>query len=598
MKDDLTIKNKSVLLFFWKHIKPYKWYYGVMLLVPFISGLHPFVFNYTLKLFLDVIQKYDELTYMHFWFPVAIFIAMQTLFDIIWRINQLMQLRSEPFVRQSIILDAYDQVMSYSYRFFQDNLAGTVNTKLKGIFDGYDDFWSEVQYGIFPRTFKIAVSIGTLAIVNVPLCFFVCAWCIIYAPTMYFLSKKLNVLTHREVESKYLLFGFLSDVITNIGAVFSYAAKKREVKKLNQYLSENLIPKQTDTYKYDFFVHTIAGTLQLFMFVLILFYMIYLQKNKLTTIGDFAFVFGIITVVADDIWYATSSLPDFARTLGKLKSSLSILLQVPKEYRDEEYRHCGDCQHNDATDSVSFEKPSITFKDVSFSYENKKVFDNLTLEIKAGQKVGIVGYSGSGKSTLTALLLRYFSPQSGQICINGADIACMQKDTLRSNIAIIPQDSFLFNRSLLENIWYGNPQASRQELEHASSKAHISEYIMSLPAQYDTCAGERGLKLSGGQRQRIAIARAILKDAPILILDEATSSLDIYTERLVQESLQALIQNKQKTVIAIAHRLSTLKNMDRIIVLDKGKIVDEGTHQELLDKEGGIYEKLWKYQKI
>jgi ATP-binding cassette subfamily B protein len=239
----------------------------------------------------------------------------------------------------------------------------------------------------------------------------------------------------------------------------------------------------------------------------------------------------------------------------------------------------------------------IIFKDVSFGYNEGKLhtLKNLNLHIKAGEKIGLVGSSGAGKSTLISLLLKNFQTTKGDILIDNQSIYDISSDSLRSQIALIPQDTLLFHRSIGENIGYAKDSTTQTEIENAAKKAHIHEFITTLPNGYDTLVGERGIKLSGGQRQRIAIARAILKDAPILILDEATSSLDSHTEHYIQESLNLLIGDKSKTVIAIAHRLSTLKHMDRIIVLDKGRIIEDGTHDQLL-KNQGYYQTMWDMQ--
>lgn len=312
-----------------------------------------------------------------------------------------------------------------------------------------------------------------------------------------------------------------------------------------------------------------------------------LRINGAISIGDFAFVFGIALVVAEDIWMATTSLQDFSRSMGDLKSALSIL-QIPHQNTDVK-----NAKH------LIVEKAIIEFKNVTFGYsEQNNVFNNLNLVIQLGEKVGLVGHSGSGKSSLLNLLMRYFITTQGQIYIDNQNIHEVTQDSLRENIAVIPQDTLLFHRTLMENIRYGNPNATDAEVIDASKKAHIHDYIMQLPDQYNGYVGERGIKLSGGQRQRIAIARAFLKNAPILILDEATSALDSQTEKLIQNSLNTLIKDKRKTVIAIAHRLSTLKHMDRIIVLDKGMIVEQGTHQELSRLEGSLYKKLWTLQEI
>ena len=234
----------------------------------------------------------------------------------------------------------------------------------------------------------------------------------------------------------------------------------------------------------------------------------------------------------------------------------------------------------------------IDFKDVNYHYKHSDaLFKGFNLHINAGEKIGLVGRSGSGKSTLIKLLSRYYDIQGGSICIDEQNIAEVTQKSLRAAIALIPQDPSLFNRTIMENIRYGKLRASDEEVYAAAKKAYIHDFIMSLPEGYKSKVGERGVMLSGGERQRIAIARAILKDAPILILDEATSALDSESEKYIQASIRELMKNK--TVIAIAHRLSTLKEMDKIIVMDKGKIIESGTHTELLRKKGlyhGFYD--------
>lgn len=250
----------------------------------------------------------------------------------------------------------------------------------------------------------------------------------------------------------------------------------------------------------------------------------------------------------------------------------------------------------DATD-LTVSKGAISFNDVTFYYQegahSQGIFKNLSFDIAAGERVGIVGPSGGGKTTLSRLLLRFEDIQSGAILIDDNDIRNVSQSSLRKSIAYVPQEPLLFHRSIKDNIQYGNPAANEAAILQAAQLAHATEFIDTMPRRYDTIVGERGVKLSGGQRQRIAIARAILKNAPILVLDEATSALDSESENHIQEALWQLMQNR--TAIVIAHRLSTIQKMDRIIVLDKGKIIESGTHPELL-KRGGLYAKLWARQ--
>ena len=260
-------------------------------------------------------------------------------------------------------------------------------------------------------------------------------------------------------------------------------------------------------------------------------------------------------------------------------------------------------------------KDFIYFKNIDFSYtKTNKVFAGLHLQIAKWQKIGIVGHSGAGKSTLVNLLLKNFAitnykywdrsandshhagHEGGDILINNQSIYDVSSDSLRARISLIPQDIMLFHRSILENIAYAKPNATQEEIIHAAIAANIHEFITTLPEKYDTMVGERGIKLSGGQRQRIAIARAILKSAPILILDEATSSIDSQTEQEVQKSINSILDIQNTTVIAIAHRLSTIKHMDRILVIENGNIVEDGSFQELVIKDGGKFKEMWETQ--
>jgi ATP-binding cassette, subfamily B, bacterial len=242
----------------------------------------------------------------------------------------------------------------------------------------------------------------------------------------------------------------------------------------------------------------------------------------------------------------------------------------------------------------NFSKGEVVMDAINFAYENSAVFKNFSITIPAGQKVGLVGRSGAGKTTYVSLLLRHFDTQEGTIMIDGQNIQEVTLESLRRGIAFVPQDTSLFHRTIKENICYGSPQATDEEIKRSAMQAQADRFIQKLPKKYETLVGERGVKLSGGQRQRIAIARAFLKNAPILILDEATSSLDSESEHAIQQSLDKLMQGR--TVIAIAHRLSTLKKMNRIVVIENGKIVEDGDPNELLKHPESIFKSMWNHQ--
>ena len=252
-------------------------------------------------------------------------------------------------------------------------------------------------------------------------------------------------------------------------------------------------------------------------------------------------------------------------------------------------------QDSKSAKELNITEGAVQFKDVQFHYhKTRTILPKFSLDIKVGKKTALVGHSGSGKSTIIKLLLRLYDVSGGKILIDGQRIHKVTQESLRSQVSLVPQDPILFHRSLKENIRYARPDASNEELIAAAKAAHCHDFIMEFPEGYDTLVGERGVKLSGGERQRIAIARAILKNAPILVLDEATSSLDSESEKLIQDALETLM--KGKTVLTIAHRLSTIMNMDTIVVLEKGEIVEQGSHKQLLKKKTGVYSKLWGHQ--
>jgi ABC-type multidrug transport system fused ATPase/permease subunit len=299
-------------------------------------------------------------------------------------------------------------------------------------------------------------------------------------------------------------------------------------------------------------------------------------------VGTFVLVQAYIISINNSLWSFSRIVRDMTEGISDAKEMVEML-HLPHEIQDIP----------NAT-ALNVPKGLIEFKNVSFSFgENKPVFNKLNLSIKAGEKVALIGSSGAGKSTLVKLLLRLNDIQGGEISIDGQNIKNVTQESLRENISLVPQDPALFHRTLMENIRYGRRDATDEEVINSSKLAHCDIFIKEFPYKYETFVGERGIKLSGGERQRVAIARALLKNAPILVLDEATSSLDSHSESLIQDALQTLM--KGKTTLVIAHRLSTIRKMDRIIVLGKDGILEEGSHEQLIQKHG-MSARLWNLQ--
>lgn len=411
--------------------------------------------------------------------------------------------------------------------------------------------------------------------------FILLAWLICHIGITVLFLKRSNRLWAVHADSVSILNGKIVDVLTNMSTVRLFARKQYEA----QYIQSAQLEEMKKSRHAMLLIELtrvglgISGLLLIFGMI---FTLLYGYGHGWVSIGDFTQV-GMQTFwLLGWIWFVSYQLMQFARESGTIRNALNLVTAT------------ADISDNPQATVLTVKQGNIDFNQVYFGYQkNKPVFNNFSVHIKAGEKVGLVGFSGSGKSTFVNLILRYYELQQGTICIDKLDIAGVTQDSLRQNIAMIPQDPSLFHRTLMENIRYGRLDASDEEVIVAAKMAHCDEFILHLDEGYQALVGERGVKLSGGQRQRIAIARAILKDAPILILDEATSALDSVTEKLIQDSLKQLMQHK--TTLAIAHRLSTLNGMDRILVFHHGRIIEEGTQAELLQKKGH-FAHLWQMQ--
>ena len=380
--------------------------------------------------------------------------------------------------------------------------------------------------------------------------------------------------------------GELVDSLANHSNVRIFARRFYEKQRLAPFLDKQQ-KAYRDAYLYDLIVCLVQGSLIAAMMRFSCYFLVHLYGKNLITIGDFALILSFSMEKGHMMWFTMSEVDEFNKAIGRCKQSFNSLMISLEKIQDKPDAIPLKCEHG-----------QIIFDSVWFHYKGTEaLFQSKSVVVKAGQKIGLVGYSGSGKSTFVNLILRLYEVTDDKITIDGQDISKCTQGSLRSKVAVISQDPSLFDRSLMDslmdNIRYGRIEASDEEAIEAAKKAHAHEFISKLSQGYESFTGERGVKLSGGQRQRIAIAQAILKDAPILILDEATSQLDSITENLIQDSLRQLMQNK--TTIIIAHRLSTLLDMDRILVFDKGKIVEDGNHTELF-ASNGLYKTLWNAQ--
>ena len=485
-----------------------------------------------------------------------------------------------PFIRSIVIKDVFEYVNRHSISYFVNEMTGNISNKFNQLQNGMVEFFMQSRNILFDGCYLI-VNLAILAWMSWVLGATIIAWVFLMFFVGRHFGRKRAELSRRTSLQQSRSNAVIVDSIANYSEIKSFANYKYErlnlIKTLRLWRQAES-NEQKQKMMINFWLGMVAVCSELFFMILSLglFYW-----NKLDMVGFF-FILTIFHRLSGIAFGVTWNVNNMSRIVGQIDSALETL-SVEPELKD-----------SPKAETINAKKAQIEFENVCFSYSHEQpILNDFNLKIKAGEKVGIVGSSGAGKSTLIKLAARYFDVQKGSIKLNGKDIRNITQESLHRMIATIPQDVCLFNRSLMENIRYGKTNASDENVKKAAAQAFADKFIEKFPEKYETKVGDRGVVLSGGERQRIAIARAILKNAPILIFDEATSSLDSESEKYIQESLKTLM--KGKTVIAIAHRLSTLREMDRIIVLENGKIIEQGSHLSLLRKKGR-YAELFKMQ--
>ena len=481
---------------------------------------------------------------------------------------------------------AHRYLLNQSYGFFQNEFSGRIATKVMQTALAVRDTVMKLLDVILFVVIYLMTALILVASADLRLCGPLIIWLFFYILIQRYFVPKMKKIAMAQADARSLMTGRIVDSYTNIVTLKLFSHNNRESEYVRDGMNEFLNtvhPQMRLVTKLNISLWTLNMALVFSTAAL----GIYLWTNGDITPGAIAIVMSLairLTGMSHWILWEISSLFE---NIGTVQDGINTL-SVPSVVNDK----------NDA-DTLIVSKGDIQFDQVSFKYnDDEPVFENLQLSILAGEKIGVVGRSGAGKSSLVSLLLRFYDIQSGKITIDQQNINDFRQESLRANIAVVTQDTSLLHRSVRENIMFGRPEATEDEMIMAATKAEAHDFILSLRDSvgrrgYDAHVGERGVTLSGGQRQRIAIARVLLKDAPILILDEATSALDSEVEASIQKSLYQLM--KGKTVIAIAHRLSTIAAMDRLIVFDQGAIIEEGTHQELLEMNG-VYTKLWSHQ--
>lgn len=568
--------------FIWHFLRPYRAVVFLFILIAALAGLWGPFNSLLIKALINTLTANPVDATAKLRWTAGLLVVNFIVFDnVTWRTLQYLNYKYEAVIKNQIISQTFAYVLGASHQFFQDNLSGRIADQITTLADNLEIILHRVSLDFIRGASLLLTSFIAAYYVNALFFYILLLWFMAFAIFSITLSLRLVQLSDDHASSESQLSGQLVDCLSNQASIRIFARKNYEIARMGQFFHQVQQAFQRREY-FIVLLSTGQGAMIAVMMAFSAFTLIHLYGKGLISIGDFALILGLSMELGHMMWYTMFQVDQFNQALGKCKQSLNALV-IEHGIKDIE-----------AAKELVATQGRIEFSQVKFYYHGMTtLFNNKSVTIVAGQKVGLVGYSGSGKSTFVNLILRLYDVVDGHILIDGQDIRTVTQESLRSAIAMIPQDPSLFQRSLLDNIRYGKTEACDAEVILSAQKAHAHDFIKQVPQGYDALVGERGVKLSGGQRQRIAIARAMLKNAPILILDEATSQLDSVTEATIQESLWELMQGK--TTLVIAHRLSTLLHMDRILVFDKGHIVEDGSHATLLKQEG-LYKTLWNAQ--
>ena len=498
-----------------------------------------------------------------------------------WRGSGFCGMRWFTNLKASIYQSLFEYLTLHSKDYFNSRFAGALANKITHSAEGTTALGEKILWKFIPLVMGLLWYVLIAWFSDWRLGLIILTWSTLFLGLNLWFAKKLYPYSYDFYDSLSAVRGRIVDSLSNISLVHEYAYVGGEHNYIKKFITKMRTANLRSWWLFEWTL-VLNGFLIFFFMLGMIWTSVYLFQNNIVSIGVIIMVIAIVADLSNQYVFIGAEMRD---AVGQYSEAKEGLEEVLKEHVIKDAPGAKD---------LKVTSGAITFDAIDFYYENTKVFNNFSLTIPAGQRVGLVGKSGAGKTTFVSLLLRHFDVQQGTISIDAQKISDITLESLRRAIAFVPQDTSLFHRSIRENIRYSNLNAKDSEVKQAAKLSQADEFINNLPHGYDTLVGERGVKLSGGQRQRIAITRAFLKNAPILILDEATSSLDSQSEQAIQTSLHTLMRGR--TVIAIAHRLSTLKEMDRIVVLEDGKIVEDGAPAELLKKQKGIFKNMWDHQ--
>ncbi len=580
-----NINNKEILRLFWQVSVPYKHRRNLTIFFAIVTlAVSIFIGPLVIAGLLNIIQHGDLQTAENVWVLIALYGASELWSSVIgWRVVLYMAWTFETALQRDLYSQCFSKLTNQTMFFHANKFGGSLVSQTNKLSGAVERFWDTIIWSILPLIISLVGSIAILSTLIWQYALFLFILSVVFSVVVYFGSKPMAALNEKEAKASNTVSGQLADTISNILAVKSSGIEASEQQRFVTAV-ESWRGASLGTMRGFLKVSTVYSTINMAIKVGAIAFAVYAAQHNVVSVAAVYLIITYTGSVAHELWNMNGIMRSYNRVLGDAHDMVEIL-KTPTTLVDRSDK------------KLKVKHGGIIMNNVTFTHDEGQgdtLFRDFSLTVQPGEKIGLVGASGSGKTTLTKLLLRFADIDSGEIAIDSQNIAGVTQASLREQIAYVPQEPLLFHRSVRENIAYGCPDATDAEIEKAAKKAGAYDFIVKLHDGFDTMVGERGVKLSGGQRQRIAIARAILKDAPILILDEATSALDSESEALIQKSLETLM--KKRTSIVIAHRLSTIAKLDHIVVLENGRIVEDGSHDQLLTKKRGVYAKLWARQ--
>jgi ATP-binding cassette subfamily B protein len=576
--------TKETVKIYWQHAKKHRIFFYLVLFSIVGIAIGEVYTPILLKDFINILSKniYNEQTYAELWRLLVLIFILSVSTAVFAFVRYMSMNRFESRTIASLYQTCFAYLHKHSFSFFNNSFIGSLVKKINRFVNAFENTSDNAILTFIPMFINLSFILFVLFKLNFVFAVGLIVFLAVYIGVNLWIISIRKPYDIKRYTADSRNSGILADTLTNNVSVKLFGGYSREVKNFQEKTLESsrLQQKCWDIGSYQdtaqvFFVAVIE--------ILMYYYGLTLWKKQMLTIGDFVLLQAYLMIILQNIWNIGRAIRNLNTNLADA-AEMTEILKLPHEIRDIK-----------TAKPLKVTAGKIEFDSVDFVYnETRSIFRDLSFTIKPNEKVALVGPSGAGKSTLVKLLLRMHDVTRGKILIDGQKISSVTLESLWHNISMVPQDPILFHRSLMENIRYGKPDATDEEVKTASRLAHCHDFILELQDGYDTLVGERGIKLSGGERQRVAIARAILHNAPILILDEATSSLDSESESKIRLALDNLIKNK--TVLVIAHRLSTIMKMDRIIVIKDGEIVEVGSHAQLLKKKNGLYSNLWNVQ--